>query len=642
MLRLILVFSCVLILIDFVYLYFLEKSRENTRYGKLAVISSSTLILVCEIVFVSGFIRDDFSLVEVYEHSSSTLSFLNKISASWAASGGSLLLLLVLISLTTVIYRVKISYTEKNEVFTAQVMEFFTLFFSMMVIGKNPFNNLTDIPYEGFGLNPSLKSIWMAAHPPIVFLAYALILLAFSLALSKIKTGKTDEPLMNLSASLAWLFLTIGIASGGIWAYEVLGWGGYWSWDPVETCSLLTWIALTLYFHVKPVADKNSLTSEFLLLITFDSLVFLSALTRGGFKDSVHAYALSPAGPFLMSLLVGVSGYFIYYGKKTGKSFVCFKARLGDIKQFSLVLSIIALAMIYVISLTGVIQPMIAQIFIDDPTIPSISYYNKWNLVPVYVFSLALMGCNLRNANHRKIATSLASIVLLTGVFTVLMQPTSSPVVNLGVAISLISLITTIYDTLLVLTRKVRLHGLGTKILHIGIALTMIGILVSSGGKSAFILRNISLDEPLGDEYSFTVISSDTVLSEQMVYSEYFSTFMPEYSHIVLDSEVEYKGQVYTKDLDAYLYVNYGYFYEPSIIRTPTTDVYFFIYDSEQVENSLASAYSGLNLVPGEMNIIVETVPWINILWLGILTMITGITMDIIEKSSNRKHSKVF
>ena len=308
-----LVIAVVLLVLDLVLVSRSKVKRKQSTYGFYACFLSFFLILISYFSFVMGFLTSDFSLKQVYSYSSSSMSTLSKLYATWAGSGGSILLLILFMSITWFTFRA-FGYKKQNKFnFSASiVLGIVVVFFVTAAIAMNPFARYSDVaPVEGRGLNPVLQSVWMAIHPPIVFAGYVFVLLAFALTLAKMKTGLSNyEKLFNFSVRASWLFLTLGIALGGLWAYEVLGWGGYWSWDPIETASLLPWVALTTYFIVQSISkNKKSLLGEFMILLAFSSLMFLSALTRGGLLQSVHAYGLSPAGPFILlfaAVMIGV------------------------------------------------------------------------------------------------------------------------------------------------------------------------------------------------------------------------------------------------------------------------------------------------------------------------------------------------
>ena len=271
------------------------RDKRKLERGFYATVVAVGLIVVSYAMFANMFLYNDFSLIEAYSYSSSSLSLLSKLHATWAGAGGSLLLLSLIIALVYFAFRFRTYENPSLHGIAAnRILIGILIFFLVMTAVKNPFARFDGVAPEGRGLNPSLQSIWMTIHPPIVFVGYAFILLAVALAFAGIGVeGENDDDLLELSLQIAWFFLTLGIALGGFWAYAVLGWGGYWYWDPVETASLMTWLVLTAYFHLRSLARTGKgLTKEFMILLTFEALIFLSALTRGGFRQSVHAYAL--------------------------------------------------------------------------------------------------------------------------------------------------------------------------------------------------------------------------------------------------------------------------------------------------------------------------------------------------------------
>ncbi len=234
-------------------------------------------------------------------------------------------------------------------------MRIFFAFFATTVLFRNPFSRLPSVLPEGYGLNPQLQTPWMISHPPIVFTAYTFLILTFALILGKISGEQVNTRLLKITSIASWALFTIGIATGGLWAYQVLGWGGYWSWDPVETASLLPWLGLTMYLHLSGRGSNNGLLGEVAVLAAFDGVIFLSALTRGGILNSVHAYAFSPAGPVLLIFALGYTLYFALLAK--GKRILP-SQKIEDIISISNRLGVVALAGMYFVCLLGVSYPI--------------------------------------------------------------------------------------------------------------------------------------------------------------------------------------------------------------------------------------------------------------------------------------------
>jgi len=183
------------------------------------------------------------------------------------------------------------------------------------------------VPPDGLGLNPLLATIWNVIHPPIIFIAYALILVPFAVKLAgfTIRSEERNQdpiPVVNtyvrLTTVLAWLMLSAGIAIGGYWAYIVLGWGGYWAWDPVETTSLVPWLLLTAYYHAKPIFRKNDVLRDSFLVLAYITVIFATWTTRSGIISSVHGFGVSIVSStmlvtLLFTLILGICLTFYWF-----------------------------------------------------------------------------------------------------------------------------------------------------------------------------------------------------------------------------------------------------------------------------------------------------------------------------------------
>lgn len=313
-----LIFACVFLVLDFILLLMAKAKPEGKRKFELAFFASSiacVLIIASYLRLTIAFLNDNFWLSEVYTYSSSSLSVQYKLGDPWIGSSGSMLFVTFLFALVCFLYRFKGSEKESEfRITTYKILDIFLIFLLLVTLLKSPFELLPIVPMDGAGLNPLLQTIWVLIHPPVIFLGYIFVFFAFALTLAGMITGESEKQevreALKRSLCAAWLFLALGIALGGWWSYEVLGWGGYWAWDPVETASLLPFLALTAYFHL-PSRSKD-LAKELTLTITFSMIIFASALTRGGLLESVHAFGKSPVGPVLLGFAFCVVLYFFY------------------------------------------------------------------------------------------------------------------------------------------------------------------------------------------------------------------------------------------------------------------------------------------------------------------------------------------
>ncbi len=234
----------------------------------------------------------------VVQHSSVELAWYYRIAALWAGQEGSfllwtwmILLVLVLIQYTNVSKDVK--GTPLMDVSQSVTLAVATFFLLILVI-KNPLHSI-DMPAAfGYGMNPLLRNPWMAIHPPVLFAGYALLTIPYAAAVGYLLTDDAKwTDISRFWGRLAWLFLTLGIGIGGFWAYEVLGWGAwYWSWDPVETSSLVPWVTATAFLHCQSQLRRGEykIATPLLAVASFILVIFATFVTRSGLWASVHSW----------------------------------------------------------------------------------------------------------------------------------------------------------------------------------------------------------------------------------------------------------------------------------------------------------------------------------------------------------------
>lgn len=267
------------------------------------------------------FVKSDFSIMYVWQFSSLSLPLIYKISAVWAGQDGTFLLWAWCIFVYTW-WISEIRGWGRPFVRKAQFVTLLVgMYFLTLTLMVSPFRTVyafyPDLTPEfvatidGNGLNPLLQDPWMAVHPPIVFIAYAAVTIPLSAALVYLFTGEREwEPFTRQWNRFAWLFLTLGIAIGGFWSYKVLGWGGYWAWDPVETSSFIPWLTLSGLMHASVQYRRKGafkFFSPFLAVVTFFLVVYATFITRSGLWESVHAFAETTTGPWLAFAMVNLA-----------------------------------------------------------------------------------------------------------------------------------------------------------------------------------------------------------------------------------------------------------------------------------------------------------------------------------------------
>jgi len=294
--------------------------RQDPRLMSIsrpAAVAQFGLIAIAFGCLTAAFAKDDFSVLYVAQHSNSLLPMFYKVSAVWGGHEGSMLLwvfLLALWALAVAAFSRRLPQATVSNVLGVMglVSVGFLLF---LLLTSNPFERLLPAPADGRDLNPLLQDPGMAIHPPMLYMGYVGFAVAFAFAISALISGRLDAAWARWSrpwTTVAWLFLTLGIALGSWWAYYELGWGGWWFWDPVENASFMPWLIGTALIHSLAVTEKRGSFKNWtvLLAIMAFSLSLLGTfLVRSGVLTSVHAFATDPErGVFVLAFLALVVG----------------------------------------------------------------------------------------------------------------------------------------------------------------------------------------------------------------------------------------------------------------------------------------------------------------------------------------------
>jgi len=269
-------------------------------------------VLVSFCGLILSFVNSDFSNETVFNNSHTTKPLFYKISGTWGNHEGSLLLWLLVLTLFIFIFLIKSNkHPKKYRILTLLFQQVIIIgFFLFLLKTSNPFNYLFPIPKEGLGLNPILQDPALAIHPPILYLGYVGSSIIFSSSLAAI-VGKYISKVwakhIKVWILVSWIFLTLGIMLGSIWAYYELGWGGFWFWDPVENVSLMPWFCLTALLHCVLVLEKRLLLSSWTVILSIATFMLSMSgtfLVRSGILNSVHTFANDPErGIFILIFL---------------------------------------------------------------------------------------------------------------------------------------------------------------------------------------------------------------------------------------------------------------------------------------------------------------------------------------------------
>jgi cytochrome c-type biogenesis protein CcmF len=259
------------------------------------------------------YVRSDFSVLNVFENSHSAKPLVYKLSGLWGNHEGSMLLWVLILTLfgaLVALFGGNLPARLKVTVLAVQ-SSIALAFILFILVTSNPFLRIAEPPFEGRDLNPILQDPGLAIHPPLLYLGYVGLSIAFSFAIAALIDGRIDAAWARWVRPwtlLAWMFLTLGIAMGSYWAYYTLGWGGWWFWDPVENASLMPWLAATALLHSALVMEKRDALKVWTILLAilaFSLSLIGTFLVRSGVLTSVHAFATDPTrGVFILAILM--------------------------------------------------------------------------------------------------------------------------------------------------------------------------------------------------------------------------------------------------------------------------------------------------------------------------------------------------
>ncbi|MGA1186607.1 MAG: heme lyase CcmF/NrfE family subunit [Candidatus Puniceispirillaceae bacterium] len=295
-------------------------ARHNMQLmlvGPAAAISAAVACVIAFGALVTSFIRSDFSVALVANHSHSAKPLIYKISGTWGNHEGSLLLWILIL----VIYGAVLAMSGRTmpALLKARILAVQGMitsgFLAFSLFTSNPFTRLANAPIDGKGLNPILQDPGLAIHPPMLYLGYVGLSIAFAFAVAGLIGGDVDRlwaKWMRPWIMAAWCALTLGIALGSWWAYYELGWGGWWFWDPVENASLMPWLAATALLHSAIVVEKRGQLKSWtvlLAILAFSLSLVGTFIVRSGLLTSVHSFASDPArGVFILGILLVAVG----------------------------------------------------------------------------------------------------------------------------------------------------------------------------------------------------------------------------------------------------------------------------------------------------------------------------------------------
>src|ERR1035437_9380580 len=290
------------------------KDAASARLGETARragIATFAAVLLAGIVLVLAAFIDDFSIAYIFHHSNRDLPIAYKFAVLWSGQEGSLLFWSLLLAGYGFVLRLRYKTDQRLFAYASVIIASVQVFFLLILnFAAHPFAIMQgSLPADGTGLNPLLQYPEMVIHPPMLYLGYVGFTVPFAFALGALIMKYPGEKWIQITrrwTMVAWLFLTVGIFLGAHWAYAVLGWGGYWGWDPVENASILPLLTATAFLHSVMMQEKRGMMqmwNMWLIFTTFFLAIFGTFLTRSGIVSSVHAFAQSGIGTWFVWFL---------------------------------------------------------------------------------------------------------------------------------------------------------------------------------------------------------------------------------------------------------------------------------------------------------------------------------------------------
>jgi len=391
---------------SFFITFFSIKNLKNSEVLDKKIISFTLLqfifVTISFLGLVISFVNSDFSNETVFNHSHTTKPLFYKISGTWGNHEGSLLLWLLVLTFFVFIFLLKSSeQPKKYRIFTSLFQQIIIVgFFVFLIKTSSPFNFIFPVPEEGLGLNPILQDPALAIHPPILYLGYVGSSIIFSSALAAMVSNYVSKEWakhIKKWVLISWIFLSLGILLGSVWAYYELGWGGFWFWDPVENVSLMPWLALTTLLHCILVLEKKGILASWAMILsiaTFALSMSGTFLVRSGILNSVHTFANDPErGLFILIFLFSLIflSIFIFFFFQTSKKKIE-NNFFWLSKETSILINNWFMMYFLSVVLVGTIYPIFLEVLTTNKISVGPPFYNKLMipfLVP-FLFAMAI------------------------------------------------------------------------------------------------------------------------------------------------------------------------------------------------------------------------------------------------------------
>ncbi len=501
----------------------LKNNDMLTRLVSPMILIGAGLLTFAYFLITYYFVVSDFTIEYVWQYSSRDLPLIYKISGTWAGQPGTYLLWVWVIFLSAAWLAINTKHSKSLARRTQIITLIIGIYFIILTLIQTPFKTIYEgrpdligfIPPDGSGLNALLVNFWMIVHPPLMFIGYAAMTIPFATAIVYLITKEDGwEELGRQWARFTWLFLGMGIAVGGVWAYLVLGWGGFWAWDPVETASFIPWLTLTGYLHAAAIHRKNkstfSISAPILSVVSFLLVLYAAIVVRSGLFNSVHAFGETSTGTLLIvsilltGLVSGILGMRRYFEESEKEEEDKGFWNKTNVFYITLLLFVI----LAFVSFWGITYPVFIQLTQGlkvNVASDTKNFFNVWSYPFAIILLLALGFClNYKESEKEKqkrtlliiAAISIITMLPRTENFYVLDHNSPFWVREPGVykLIGNISLIS-IFPSLLyagasvveyfrrhlgITSQRAKIKGMGLTLVHIAVIMILFGSVVSS------------------------------------------------------------------------------------------------------------------------------------------------------------------
>ena len=519
-----------------IFFYSIKSFRNKSTFDNKIIIFSIvqfSLVIFSFLGLIFSFIYSDFSNETVFNNSHTTKPLFYKISGTWGNHEGSLLLWLLVLTLFISIFLIKSKNLLKNyRILTLLFQQIIIIgFFIFLINSSNPFNYIFPTPKEGLGLNPILQDPALAIHPPILYLGYVGSSIIFSSALAATTLNYISKPwVLHIKnwVLVSWIFLTIGILLGSIWAYYELGWGGFWFGDPVENVSLMPWLALTTLMHCILVLEKRSTLSSWVIILsitTFTLSMCGTFLVRSGILHSVHTFANDPErGLYILTFLfilifISLFIFFIFH-RNEKKSSITFSYLS---KETSILINNWFMMYFLSVVLIGTVYPIFLDVISSEKISIGPPFYHKL-IVPFLIPFLIFMAIG---PQLKWIKSKLQGKIYLVSLFILSILVSYFIIKNLGSKLLINTVLVGSALYLFFITIRdffiKKLNNISQNLSHFGFSLLILSILFNNI-LSNEVITNLKVGEKFKND-KFEIIFNDLKKSNQKNYISFKGSF---------------------------------------------------------------------------------------------------------------------